>query len=353
MPGFRRGKSRCLAAIVQRALLIPLMFALTDAVGFGVGFASPQRTRLVEPGRAEARRTCFLDVILHPHAAAIAEATVFIAMLRSDGVLVSQGTGFVVADSATGGTQGLRIVTAAHVVGATDNADDDRHLAVFFSDGMPIGLPQTIARGASREVSVGGLDLVADDISVIEIAAFHDDAARGRFRALEGLPLDGGDDILVGETSQQFAGASWGFSGAAAVNPAGRVVGVLTGADFRNRTTLKLASILDARSSDGAVPRPVTLPGRSLVVVEPLSSKDILHALGRSPKPRPSHASVDVTLAGFPLANCAATSATVTPIDGQAATMTLSQWDAVGTEGAWYLQPQLGTAKYLTAAAAR
>ena len=352
MTRFRRGKDRRLAAIAQRALLIPLMLVLTDAVGFGVGFASPQRATLVEPGRADAR-TCFLDAILHPHAAAIAEATVFIAMVRSDGLLVSEGTGFVVAGSATGSTQGLRIVTAAHVVGAADGGRDDQHLTVFFSDGMTIGLPRIVVRGASHDITVGGLDLVADDISVIEIAAFNDDVARRRFQALAGLPFDQGDDILVGETGQQLPGASWGFSGAAAVDPSGRVVGVLTGADFRDRTTPTLASILDARSSGGAVPRPVTLPARSLVIVEPLSSKDILHALGRSPKPRTSAAGVVVTLAGFPLANCAVTSATVAPINGKDGTETLARWEKVGIEGAWYLQPQLGSAKYLTAAVVR
>ena len=69
-------------------------------------------------------------------------------------------------------------------------------------------------------------------------------------------------------------GVSWGFSGAAAIDPAGRVVGVLIGADFRDRTTLELGSILDANQSGGAVRRPVILPARSLVIVEPLPQED-------------------------------------------------------------------------------
>ena len=78
-----------------------------------------------------------------------------------------------------------------------------------------------------------------------EITSFNNVAARDRFIALQGLPLSGGDDILVGESSQPL-GVSWGFSAAAAIDPAGRVAGVLTGAEFRDRLTLELGSILDA-----------------------------------------------------------------------------------------------------------
>lgn len=103
---------------------------------------------------------------------------------------------------------------------------------MLFSDGMPLGVPRIVLGGATRKLSVGGFDLVENDIAVIEITSFNNDAARDRFLRLQGLPLSGGDDILVGESGQPL-GVSWGFSGAAAVDPAGRVVGVLTGADFR------------------------------------------------------------------------------------------------------------------------
>jgi len=52
-----------------------------------------------------------------------------------------------------------------------------------------------------------------------EITSFNNVAARDRFIALQGLPLSGGDDILIGESSQP-PGVSWGFSGAAAIDPA-------------------------------------------------------------------------------------------------------------------------------------
>ena len=103
-----------------------------------------------------------------------------------------------------------------------------------------------------RWIRTSGFDLVENDIAVIEITSFNNAAARDRFFALQGLPLSGDDDILVGESGQP-PGVSWGFSGAAAIDPAGRVAGVLTGAEFRDRMTLELGSILDAHPNGGAV----------------------------------------------------------------------------------------------------
>jgi hypothetical protein len=111
---------------------------------------------------------------------------------------------------------------------------------VFFSDGMRLGIPRTVFRAPMRQLSVGGFDLIENDIVVIEISSFNDEAARTRFLGLQGLPFYGRGDILVGKASRPL-GVSWGFSGAAAIGLAGRVVGVLTSADFRDRTTLKWA----------------------------------------------------------------------------------------------------------------
>jgi hypothetical protein len=324
----------------QAAQVFVLLLALGAATQSSVGTPPSEQAKL-------GRITCFLNEIHHPQAGKIAEATVFIAAVWADGTLASEGTGFIVSDSADGGAQRPRIVTAAHVIEDGDTTRAGRRWAVFFSDGMPLGVPRTVLRGATRELSVGGFDLVENDIAVIEIASFNNDTARDRFLGLQGLPLYGGDDILVGE-SEQHLGVSWGFSGAAAIDPAGRVVGVLTGADFRDRTTLELGSILDANRSGGAVSRPVILPRRSLVVVEPLRDPDILHALGHFPELQGSGLRTTVTIAGFPAASCAATSATVEPINSQAGTRLLSQWRSIGMEGAWYLPPQLGTAKLLS-----
>ena len=84
-----------------------------------------------------------------------------------------------------------------------------------------------------------------------------------------------------------------------------------------------------------------------MVVIEPLRDPDILRALGRSPELREIGLRTTVTIAGFPVANCAATSATIEPINSQAGTRLLSQWRSLGREGVWYLPPQFGTAKLL------
>src|SRR5271165_1281229 len=313
------GKDHGLARTVRRAARVfVLLLALGAITQSSLGTPPLEQAKLGPV-------TCFLDEIHHPQAGKIAQATVFIAAVWPDGTLASEGTGFVVNDSADGGAQGSRIVTAAHVIDNTDTTRDGQRLAVFFSDGMPLGVPRTVLRGATRELSLGGSDLIENDIAVIEIASFNDDPARDRFLALQGLPLYRGDDILVGETGQPL-GVSWGFSGAAAIDLAGRVVGVLTGADFRDRTTVELGSILDANRGRGAVSRPVVMPGRSLVVIEPLRDPDILGALARSREPRESGLRTTVTIAGFPAASCAATSATIEPINGQFGTRLLSQW---------------------------
>ena len=341
-----------LATLLRRpAPRLALLFAVAGATIFGVSFAALQDVVFTQLGIANAGRpvswpTCFLNEVHHPQARKIAQATVFIAVVRSDGTLASEGTGFVVSDSRVGGAQGPRVVTAAHVVDGIDATRNGRRLAVFFSDGIELGLPRIVVRGPRSDLSAGGFDLVTNDIAVLEIASFANDAARRRFLAVDGLPLAGGEDILVGETSQPL-GVAWGFSGAAAIDPAGRVVGVLTGADFRDRTTLALASILDAAQSGAPVPRAVTLPRRSLIIVEPLQSPDILQALGRSLEPKRRVPGTTVSLVGFPLASCAATSAIVAPINTPAGTRLLSQWRSIGMEGAWYLQPSLGTAKIL------
>lgn len=329
----------------KAAQVFVLLLAFGVATQSSVGISPSSKAKV-------GRFTCFLNEIRHPQAGKIAEATVFIAAIWPDGTLVSEGTGFVVSDSTDSGTQGSRIVTAAHVIEDSDTTRDGQRWAVFFSDGMPLGVPRTVLRGATRELSVGGFDLVENDIAIIEITSFNNDAARDRFLGLQGLPLYGGEDILVGESGQPL-GVSWGFSGAAAIDPAGRVVGVLTGADFRDRTTLELRSILDANRSGGAASQPVILPGRSLVVVEPMRDPDILRALGRSPELRGSGPMTTVTIAGFPAASCAATSATIEPINSQPGTRLLSKWRSIGMEGAWYLPPQLGTAKLLSVVDAR
>src|SRR6516165_10970027 len=153
------------STIGQAARIFVLSLALGAATQASAGPPSEQ----AKLGRA----TCFLNEIHHPQAGKIAKATVFIAAVAPDGTLASEGTGFVVSDSADGGAQGSRIVTAAHVIEDIDTTRDGKLWAVFFSDGMPLGEPRPVLRGMTRELSVSGLDLVKNDIAVIEITSFN------------------------------------------------------------------------------------------------------------------------------------------------------------------------------------
>ena len=171
------GKDHGLARMArQAARLFVLLLALGAATQSSLSAPPLEQTRFD-------RVTCFLDEIHHPQAGKIAQATVFIAAVWPDGTLASEGTGFLVSDSADGGAQGSRILDD------TDTTRDGQRLTVFFSDGMPLGVPRTVLRGATHELSVGGFIMVENDIAVIEIASFNDDPARDRFLGLQGLPL--------------------------------------------------------------------------------------------------------------------------------------------------------------------
>lgn len=291
-----------------------------------------------------AASSCFLGKIAHPAAHAIERSTVFIALVGPDGTLLSEGTGFVTATNAAHRASGPRIVTAAHVVGPREPMPEDARLMVFFSDGTPLGVPRILTSGPTHTVSVGGFDVIADDIAVLEIARFVDAKAGERFAALTGLPVERSETLRIGEASNP-TGAVWGFSGAAAIDRDGRVVGVLTGADFRGRVTVELGSIQESNATGHAVARPVTLPSQSLVVVEPINASNILRELGIAETGSAHATKTDIILAGFPLANCASTSATIDTADSPSGAALLLKWRNIGQTGAWLLPPHFGTNK--------
>ena len=158
-----RGRAR---TVRQAAQVFVLLLALGAATQYSVGTPASEQAKL-------GRVTCFLNEIHHPQADEIAEATVFIAAVWPDGTLASEGTGFVVSNGVAVDAHGSRIVTAAHVIEDTDTARDGERGAVFFSDGMPLGVPRIVLRGTTRGLSVGGFDLVENDIAVIEITSFN------------------------------------------------------------------------------------------------------------------------------------------------------------------------------------
>jgi hypothetical protein len=262
------------------------------------------------------------------------------AKVHSDGTLISEATGFLVRDIAANEP---RIVTAAHVVNSSgNNQGSDTTLMVFLSDGAPVGIPRVIAMTTQRQTSIADNDLVVDDLAVLTIAQFSDEAVRTRFAGLDGLPVRTGGALMVGETNGQ-AGVIWGYSGAAAIDRAGEIIGVAIGADFRGRITQSLG-VIQGADADDHLSREVTLPNRSLVVVEPLRAAEILQALGLSDAEDNAPAGHSVVLAGFPFTSCASTSAQLQIADSAGGVNLLKTWQRLAQTGSWWL-PSFGDKK--------
>jgi len=317
---------------------------LTAAL-FASGILLPALGASAEPANP-VESSCFFGAIAHAGAAdeaPIAAATIYIAFVEPDGALVSQGTGFAVQGS-TGAAAGPRILTAAHVVQRGGLAGETLPLIAFFSDGAPIGPLRVVAAGTASQDMIGEFDVVADDLAVVEIQSFADAQAKARYVRLEGLALAAGHAIMVGETSEP-AGAFWGFSGAAAIDRAGRVRGVLTGAAFRGRVSLESGSIQASNAAGFPVARPTVLPSHSLVVVEPVRAPEILRVL-RSASPLAAAVEpVAVVLAGFPMSSCVATTTILHDVASPEAASLLARWREIGQVGAWILPPPLDRTK--------
>jgi hypothetical protein len=335
----RQLDSYAIRFVAAMALLITPLIAADTTVARHASEPS-----IVTPSRGDADSSCFMGRITHPQSKAIADATVFIAMVHADGTLLSQGTGFIAAGSSNLGTMGPRIVTAAHVVAPHETAPNDARFIVFFSDGNPIGAPRVVATGQTHSVLVGTFDVTADDVAVLEIADFADAKARERFVQLAGLPINSDAVLRVGEASEPI-GAVWGFSGAAAIDREGRVMGVLTGADFRGRITLELGSIEGSDAAGRPITRSVTLPRRSLIVVEPIHTREILQALGPAVIHQSEQGEAVAVFAGFPLASCAATTAKLESAASAKGAAMLARWQAIGQQDAWLLPPRLDATK--------
>ncbi|MGO9984507.1 MAG: hypothetical protein ACLPIX_09910 [Rhodomicrobium sp.] len=288
------------------------------------------------PLAKSAEPSCFAGLVDHAQAARIARNTVFIAEVGTGGTLLSAGTGFAVQ-----GTNGVRIVTARHVI---DSGVNGSTFIVLFSDGVPLGVPGVAAAGSAKKIEAAGVDLTVNDIAVLRIDSFSSPAAEKRFAALDGLSVRANGPLMVGETTG-VAGVAWGYSGAAGVDAEGRVAGVLTGADFRGRVSLILPSIQEADASGELRGRPAALPNRSLAVVEPIHGEAILRELKLAAIEPGDGEETRVVFAGFPSANCASASAVLQAVDSKAGTKLLKLWASTDQEGAWWLPAPFSISK--------
>src|SRR5215471_7317193 len=307
----------------KRIVLLTLVAFVLTSIAMWI----PQKTV-----NANGNRSCFGSRIDHDHAAKIARNTVFVAGVRTDGTLTSSATGFVVR-----GRHGVRIVTTFHVVDP-DAGEPSSTLMVFFSDGVPLGVPRIVAATAPRKWTVSSVELTVDDLAVVEIARFAGPAALQRLSRLDGLEVAASGPLMVGETDGR-TGVAWGYSGSAAVDQQGHVVGVLTSADFRGRVSVNLATIQEAKSGGRPADVATTLPDRSLVVVEPLEDPAIIHELQQAGVPSERRRTIKVVFAGFPSASCASTSARLQPAASPAGTELLGKWGAMDESDAWRIPP--------------
>jgi hypothetical protein len=282
---------------------------------------------------ANGNRSCFGSRIDHVDAAKIARNTVFIAGVRTDGTLTSSATGFVVR-----GRRGVRIVTAFHVV-EPDAGESSSTLMVFFSDGAPLGVPRVVAATAPRKSTISSVELTVDDLAVVEIARFAGPAALRRLSRLDGMQVAASGPLMVGETDSR-TGVAWGYSGSAAVDQEGHVVGVLTSADFRGRVSINLATIQEAKIGGRLIDVATTLPDRSLVVVEPIQDPAIIHELEPARVPFERRRTIRVVFAGFPSASCASTSARLQPATSPAGAELLGKWGVMDDSDAWRIPPR-------------
>jgi hypothetical protein len=283
--------------------------------------------------KADDKGSCFGNSINHDDAAKIARNTVFIAGVHTDGTLTSSASGFLVR-----GPRGVRIVTAFHVVDP-DAREPSSTLMVFFSDGTPLGVPRVVAAAEPYEATVSGLELTVNDVAVLEIARFAEPAASQRLSRLDGLQVAAGGRLMVGETYAPTA-VAWGYSGAAAVDARGHVVGVLTSADFRGHVSVNLATIQETKPGTQRVPAAVTLPDRSLVIVEPLRDPAITQELKPMSPPSGRQQTTKVIFAGFPMASCASTSAHLQPAASSAGAELLRKWRLMDQSDAWWIPPR-------------
>jgi hypothetical protein len=320
---------------MPRLAFIPMMLLAAIAWLGAEGCAHADDSAAL-PSVAGGPQSCFLGTSNDARAEMIESATIFLGVVRPDGSLLSEGTGFVVE----GRSGGPKIVTAAHVVDSdSDDYPADARLMAFFSDGSAIGRVEILISGLSHPGVVGGHDLVLDDVAVVDVGTFVSPEAQARFQRIEVLPIGAGGAILVGEASEPVA-VAWGFSGAPAVDAAGRVVGVVTGADFRGHSTVELGSISDTEAGHPVL-RKVTLPSQSLVVVEPLQAPQLVETLAPA-VPMQAAEEIPAVIAGYPLASCAVTSTVLRSADTNAGAALFAKWRGVGPTGAWLLPPKLG-----------
>jgi len=286
---------QCFSARHTRRVMAVLSLILTARCSSPIGISYISFDGLSKD--TEAGSSCFLEADAGAHSLTerAMQSVVMLRVIRSDGRPLLQGTGFVVADSDNGET--LKILTAGHVVGHVSLAPDAYRIGVWLSDGSRIGDAEVAAIATPWDPATQN-DLSRPDIAVLRISAFQDARAETRYRHLQGLPL--GPQVMPNQMLQaQFtepARSYFGLSGAPVVDAQGLVRGIMTKSE-----------------------RPDLAPFGSKISLgwaEPIRSGTVLQQLGAASSATAAphgETGLRVSVAGFPLGNCASLHADATP----------------------------------------
>jgi hypothetical protein len=332
----RRAIALGVAVASAMAAFAPTGAALASSAPAGQPAATAYESGFVR-GAALAQRpsTCFgrqLDAVAQGGRVGLATVWLKQEIRMADGSLDAiAGSGTVVADSA--GPEGHnRIVTASHVVDASDLPDGavlthPGEVQVLSSDGHVLGRARLAALSQPPSPS-----LANDRAAVLAITGGDMD----RYDAIRGLDLA---RRLPDRTTTSLVGTpfalSQGASGGGSLDRDGNLVGVVWGVSTAGASTLRVVGINAQNIDDlsgarargaaalvdyaSALPVAMQNPAHDRAYFHPLTDPAVLGALGTAGRDRvavtPSREGMRFTLAGYPSSTCVVYSGTAVAFD--------------------------------------
>ena len=306
---------------------------------------------------------CFGRQLEHvPEGARLATASVFLFVLSPDTSWRANGTGFVVADSATAGDSHRRMVTVAHVADLLARPEfKNGSILVVSSAGRMLGRARVVAT-SSHTYAAPGLAPSKGDVSVLSLVPLGvaPTAAYDRIAGLALASQQAGNYIPGFFGSKDTPGIWHGNSGGPVVGENGRAVGIVanvlretgtasidghlwggSGSSSRHQVVLASRNVLGSGGKVPGITRSA-LPRADIGLVHPLGDPAILDALGEAGRgvtetaDAPSSAgSMHVWTAGYPaMGQCRVSEAAIgqaaEPLDGLQAASRLDSPPAAG-----------------------
>ena len=249
-----------------------------------------------------------------------AAATVQVVQVTPHGTSTASGTVVRGSQHMPGGANA--ILTAFHVVDEASKGGPGTAIGIMSTNGEPLGWAEVVARGRAAQHTSGGDRLDSSesgDVAVLRIRGFMGNGEQV-FKQIEGVDVSRSlnTHILRGEVSNPV-GTNPGISGAAALDAAGYVYGVVIRRSTKTQTvgnwTVKGVKYSGADPMLRPAPdgyrtmKTVVLPQSSTTYVEPLLHAEVLAALGGAATEvvvrDGGSDSVATTMMGFPSGLCA------------------------------------------------